>query len=65
MFIQTSSSPKATIKVFREKITPDDIWVRLNSDTVIALTLTEAQEVVAGLIRELQAGMAAAKQVQS
>lgn len=65
MFIQTTQQTAPNIKVFRSELDPSSIWVRLSADTLISLSLEEAQQLFAGLTCELQVGLAAAKRVQS
>ena len=63
MFIQTTQQTAPNIKVFRSELDPSSIWVRLNADTLIALSLEEAQQLFAGVARELQAEIAKAVQL--
>lgn len=65
MFFHSADCAPANIKVYRDDTTTDRIWVRLSENTRVAMSLAEAQQIAAGINRELQIEIAVAKQVQS
>jgi hypothetical protein len=61
IFISSQQFAPSSIKVFRDSAIPGDICIRLTADLLIFIAQVDAQELVAGVTRELQAEIAAAQ----
>lgn len=60
MYVSNNHYSDSTPRVYRVH-TDIDIWVELSPDTKVALTLAEAQHLITGLNRELNAAQVEAR----